>query len=390
MKRKVILYLHPWSDLYGSSTYLYELVTRLDKNLYSPVVVLPQEGPLLDWLREKQIETVIRRMGIMNRKSSLLEIVLYFVNLFIGTISIMRLIIKRRVNLVHSNTCHIIEGCIAGKLLKKKIICHIHERNISPEAVRRILARIFLKLSDRIINVSEENQKHFFGNCNTDKFRIVSGGVDLKTFHRRLTGEKIRNEFGITDNAKIVGMVGRIAPWKGHRYFLKAAREVLESCSQTKFLVVGGIDTPRNQGYKNELVRIRHDLNLDGDVIFTGYRKDIPEVMAALDILVLPSSEPEPFGLALVEAMALCKPVVATAAGGPLRIITHNVNGLLVPPNDSGIMAHAIRELLQNEERMEMMGKGGRKHVEKHYTWVRTVEKMDSVYEELLASGTDG
>jgi glycosyltransferase involved in cell wall biosynthesis len=312
-------------------------------------------------------------MGIVNRKSNFLEIVLYFVNLIIGTISIMCLIIKRKVNLIHSNTCHIIEGCIAGKLSKRKIICHIHERNISPEAVRR-----------------KENQRHFFGNFHTDKFRIVSGGVDLKRFHRRLSGKKIRGEFGITDNAKIVGMVGRIAPWKGHRYFLKAAREVLESCPQTKFLVVGEVDTPRNQGYKDELVRICHDLSLDGDVIFTGYRKDIPEVMLALDILVLPSSEPEPFGLVLVEAMALRKPVVATAAGGPLRIITHNVNGLLVPPNDSGMMAHAIRELLQNEKRMEKMGKEGRKHVERHYTWARTVEKMDSVYEELLASGTDG
>lgn len=386
MKSQRILYIHPWSDLYGSSRYLYELVSRLQKGFYSPIVVLPNKGPLLDNLEKSGIKTKLINISILNRKHTISEVISFFIHFIPGILSVARSIKKHNIVMVHSNTCHVFAGAIGAKIMGIPHIWHIHERDISPHSLRKMLVRIVLFLSEKVITVSEENRKRFFGSRHSSaKIAVISGGVDLSKLNESVSGQRIKDEFNIGDDTKLVGMVGRITPWKGQIYFLEATSKVIKSHPNTKFLVVGDTDLQFREHYKRDLLVSARKLGISQRTIFTGFREDIPELLAALDILVLPSIEPEPFGLVLAEAMAMSKPVIATLIGGPLEIIEDGKTGILVPPRDSSKLAEAICELLGNESKRAEMGRNGRKRVESRYTWSNTIQRIEAIYRETLA-----
>jgi glycosyltransferase involved in cell wall biosynthesis len=325
-------------------------------------------------------------MSILNRKHTISEVISFFIHFIFGILSVAKSIKKHNVVLVHSNTCHVLAGAIAAKIMKVTHIWHIHERDISPSFLRKMLARTVLFLSEKVITVSEENRRHFFGarHCSA-KIAVISGGVDLSRFNKGVSGQRIKDEFNLDGNTKLIGMVGRITPWKGQIYFLEAASKVIKPYPNTKFLVVGDTDLQSREQYKRDLIVFAKNLDLSQHIIFTGFRTDIPELLAALDILVLPSAEPEPFGLVLIEAMALSKPVIATSIGGPLEIIDDRKTGILVPPRDSNALAEVICELLSNELKRAEMGRNGRKRVESRFTWSKTVQSIEAIYQEVLA-----
>jgi len=125
-------------------------------------------------------------------------------------------------------------------------------------------------------------------------------------------------------------------------------------------------------------------MGLEDNVIFTGHRDDIPDIIADLDILVHASSRPEPFGLVIIEGMACGKPVVATAAGGVTEIIEDNVNGVLVPCEDSRAIARAVVELLENRERAMKIGFAGQKTVVEKFSHTRQTNQVEKLYRHVL------
>ncbi|NIV31233.1 MAG: glycosyltransferase [Anaerolineae bacterium] len=184
-----------------------------------------------------------------------------------------------------------------------------------------------------------------------------------------------------------MGVVGRLDWWKGHQYFLEAMAEVARRIPSLRGLIVGAPEnTPRNREYYQELQCLTKSLGLDGKVVFTGYRGDVPRLMSALDVVVLSSSAPEPFGRVVIEGMAAGKPVVATAAGGVLDIIDDGVDGLLVPCRDSRAMAETILELLSDREKAQRIGLAARRRVEEQFTVQRHVSAIQQVYDAVLGT----
>jgi glycosyltransferase involved in cell wall biosynthesis len=178
--------------------------------------------------------------------------------------------------------------------------------------------------------------------------RKVHLGVDVAAVAARAgSGGELRRRAGLSDRP-VVAMVGRLQPWKGQRTFLRAASLLAPRFPEAVFVVVGGAILGTEGSYPEELRRLSERLGIAERVWFAGHQDDVYPFYDAADVVVHASEEPEPFGLVLVEAMALGKPLVATAAGGPLEIVEAGSSGLLVPPGDPEALAFAVARLLED------------------------------------------
>jgi glycosyltransferase involved in cell wall biosynthesis len=191
---------------------------------------------------------------------------------------------------------------------------------------------------------------------------VVPAGIAVGDVQARAgSGAPIRARLGGGDDP-IVGMVGRLVAWKGHDVFLRAAALVAERIPRARFVVVGGPGREREDGRATSLHRLSHDLGVGERTFFAGHQDDPYPWFDACDVVVN-ASDDEPFGLVVLEAMALGKPVVATAAGGPRRIVQHDRSGLLVPPRAPVEMAQAIERILTDPMVASRLGAGARQRV---------------------------
>ncbi len=215
-----------------------------------------------------------------------------------------------------------------------------------------------------------------------DEVHIVPPGISLDEFDPGLYNKNaVRKELGISEDVILVGMAGRMSPGKGHEEFLRAAKRIVaDSGSETnfRFIVVGG----PSYGESEQELKIKNlvsELGLDSVVQLMGFRKDVPRIMSALDILAFPSHE-ESFGLTLTEAMAMKLPVVASGNAGVLDIVVDNVTGILVPPKDYGALADGILKLAHDSSARKRFGEAGRKRVEEIFSIQAVVEKLEQFY----------
>lgn len=196
-----------------------------------------------------------------------------------------------------------------------------------------------------------------------------------------------RAEFGFDRDDIVLANIGRITSWKGQDVFLKAMRLVVDRVPRAKALLVGAPnDRDESQQFWKELHDLTDALGLRGSVHFTGFRKDVPSVMAASDIVVHTATMAEPFGKVLVEAMASRRPVVGTAFGGPLEIVTEGETGHLVPASDPEALAQVLIELASHPERITAMGDRGREVAQARYGVEAFTTTLTRVFTEALAS----
>jgi glycosyltransferase involved in cell wall biosynthesis len=169
-----------------------------------------------------------------------------------------------------------------------------------------------------------------------------------------------RAELGVGDDEVLVGSFGRLQRWKGQDVFVAAAAQVARARPKSRFVVVGGSVFGLEPEYFENLRRDAAAADLADRLRFTGFRSDVPRLMAACDIVCHTSRVPEPFGLVIIEAMALGRPVIATIGGGPSEIIADDSLGLLVPPEDPGALAGAMIALIDAPEQRQKLGARGR------------------------------
>ena len=185
---------------------------------------------------------------------------------------------------------------------------------------------------------------------------VVGEGVDLKEFHPNINGRRFRAEFGIPDDATLFGMVAMIRGEKGHRHFVKAAAKVRNTVPDARFVIVG-------DGSEPQVTKLRERISKQfpiqpSPVILTGYREDVPEIMAAVDVLVVPSLH-EAQTIVIPQAFATGKPVVASLVGGIPEIVSHERNGLLVNAGDDGELAAAMVRLAESPALRHSLGCDG-------------------------------
>ncbi|RMH68398.1 MAG: glycosyltransferase family 1 protein [Gemmatimonadetes bacterium] len=204
----------------------------------------------------------------------------------------------------------------------------------------------------------------------------IHSGIDLRRIQTVHKSNQVRQEFGLNPNQLLVGIVAALAPHKDHQNFLRAAAHVKAELPQTRFLIIGDGEL------RDELEALTHTLDLHQHVIFTGFRSDVLELTATLDLFVL-SSYLEGMGTSILDAMALGKPIVATQVGGIPEIVLHGKNGLLVPPRNPLALAKAIITILSNPHLREQMSHFSRDQVQ-NFTVEKTVEKTESLYYQLI------
>ncbi|HET8889176.1 MAG TPA: glycosyltransferase family 4 protein, partial [Candidatus Angelobacter sp.] len=193
----------------------------------------------------------------------------------------------------------------------------------------------------------------------------------------------VRAEWGVEDDEVLIGMAGRVTRWKGQSVFVQAAKLIAEGRPQVKFAAVGGVfDTEKF--YMDRFRKEVRDAGLENRLTINDFRADMPDVFAALDIFVLPSILPEPFGLVVIEAMASGKPVVATAPGGPSETVVDGETGFLVPPSDASAIAKALEELLADPQKRISMGEAGRRRAREVFSLPRYVAEFEELYEAVL------
>lgn len=356
----------------GAETLLLSIAEKIDKNNFNFIIAYTSGGILADEYKKAGAEVV--------RFDTAAQMDIIAIN------KLIKLIKARNVDIVHSHQMRYdFLGSIASRLSKTPFIFTRHQ-SISDYPINYFKKTIFLaidsfvavKLADRIAAVSKfiaDDLKAKEG-VPEGKASIIYSGLDLKRYGKDIKAGNIRKEFSIDPGAPLIGTVGRINIEKAHDLFLKAAVEVLKEAPEARFIIAG--DGPLRE--KQE--KLAEKLGIGTKVVFTGYRKDIPAVIADLDIFAL-SSVTESLGIVNLEAMAMGKPVVSFDVGGVSELVVDKETGLLVPPKDAKALAKAIVGLINNKEAARNMGLAGRKRVEENFTLDATVSKYMALYESV-------
>ena len=300
-----------------------------------------------------------------------------------ATLALWSLFRRERPALVHTQTSKAgAVGRIAAWLSGVPAVVHTphghvfygYYGRVMSEAIR-LVEQALARITHRIITLTERGAlEHIRYNiAGPEKFTAIPSGIPLSAV-RSVTVDPAakRKELGLPPEGPIIGTVGRLVPIKGHVWLLKAASQVLAEFPGACFVFVGG------GPLLEELIRSAEELGIRRHVVFLGSRQDVPECLAALDVFVLPSLN-EGMGRALIEAMAVGVPVVATRVGGIPDVVVEGVTGALVPPQNEKALAEALLDLLRDAPRRQAYGEAAKRHVDERYdikTMVRSIERL--------------
>lgn len=289
------------------------------------------------------------------------------------------------VAVLHANTPRTnLYAAAAGRKAGIPVIWHC--RNLLEPGMRDT-DRWFAWLPDRIVCNSAAIAARFAGSRWEHRVVTIVNGVDLAEFNPGISGARIRAELGWATNPVIVA-ASRLDPEKGHETLLEAMCRLVTRVPGAR-LAIAGRAAVEHAGRHAALQRRIDDLGLRESVRLVGFRRDVPELLAAADLCVLAAAA-EACGRVLLEAMAMAKPVVATASGGTPEIVQDGVTGILVRPGNPDAMAAALENLLQDPARAGSMGAAGRRHVVAHFSIEAHAEKTMRVYEDVLVGRETG
>ena len=292
---------------------------------------------------------------------------------------IARLIKRRQIDVVHMHTSHAhMLGALAGLwsrraklIVSRRVDFSVRKHAFSMLKYRLPVAR-FVAVSHAIKGVLVDD------GIPADLVSVVHSGIDLSRFEGFDRADH-RAEFGLDEKAVAIGNVAAMADHKGQRYLLDAVPLVVERHPEARFFICGDGEL------WDDLHAQRERLGIEGCVTFTGFRRDVPSLLAFFDLFAM-SSHLEGLNTSILDALAMRKPVVATDAGGIPEIIRNEDTGLLVPAKDPARLADAIVALIEDREKARRLAENGRRWVEEEFTCDCMVEGTLRVYEEALGA----
>ena len=392
-----IVYLNPCGKLGGAETSLRELLAGLRAAVpeWELWLVLGEDGPLVTQAREIGVKTIVlpfprplarlgdARTGLWTTLWCLLTAV-WATALYSRRLA--RTIQSIRPEIVHTNgfKMHLLGAWTCPS--QTPLVWHIHDYVRS-----RTLASRLLRVFSNSCTVAITNSKSVAADLKalSPNLSIVTiyNAIDLRRFAP--AGNKLDlDELAGLPPAGVgtirVGLVATLARWKGHSIFLQALSR-LSSDKQVRGYIIGGpiYQTEGSQWSLTELKQEANRLGLAGKVGFTGFVEDAAAAMRSLDIVVHASTEPEPFGMVIIEAMACEKALIASQAGGASELFVDCEDALAHPPGDSEALAHRIRRLAGDVELRQRLGKAGRAKTECHFHRTRLAKELLSTYRGL-------
>lgn len=363
-----ILYLSG-SIFGGAERQLFYLVTNLDQNRYQPTVVCPEDGVFPGKLRTAGIDTVIHPLPAWRKWK-------YLFHRYSAAPRLAQLAKQRQAQLIHvSDSWHNPYSIRIARQYDIPTVSHV-KAPIRPDQVRKYG---FHDMSV-IISISEQFTPPFLeAGIPPDKINVIVNCVDLDAFDSKGVKQNIfHGEFPL--HRFVIGMVGRIEPFKRQKEFVNIASHVVKERQDVSFLIIGEAQpNPEHLAYERELQQLISEMNLEDYVICTGHCEDMPAAMQDLDLLVTLSA-----GSVIPEAMAAGKPVIGTPVGSATDMIDDGATGWVVPPFPIESIAAKIVQLIRNPPLCEQMGREARVHAEEHFSIARHVEHVQAIYDRLI------
>ncbi len=289
---------------------------------------------------------------------------------------------KRSIQLIHCQHSRdvatvvpamLLSGARRPVLLSKRVGSYLEKKDL--------FHRVTYRYVDRILAISDVIHRNVLDTLpvGADRVLTLHDAIDTRRFSpERGNREKVRKEFGYDEKTPVVGFVGRFSPGKGHEELLRAAALLKESHPDVRCLVVGE-PSHGEERYAEDIHALSRELGIESIVRFAGFRKDIPDVMAAFDLFAFPSHA-ESFGIVLIEAMAMERPVVSTNCDGVLDIMVQGETGLMVPPRNAQAFADALRQLLEDSSLRARMGSTARRRVTALFDQEQQLDRLEEIY----------
>lgn len=378
---KNILYLHAGAEMYGADKILLELVTDLDKSKFHPIVVLPNDGILKDKLIENGIETYVVHYPILRRKYfNLKGIINYGLSYFGKSNEIVKLLKNKKIDIIHANTTAVLEGIYLKKKLKCKLIWHVHEIILKPAIINKTISYLIGRYADKCVAVSKAVKKHLIDSkfVDEDKVEVIYNGVDTERFNPNVENKYLYKEWNIPDEAIKVGMIGRVNAWKGQNDFLDAAEGLLKKYSNLYIFIVGSAFAGEEWRVDELKKKIADSQNKDR-IIFSEFRTDTPEIHSFFDVLVLPSTNPDPLPTVVLEAMGCGTPIVGYNHGGVTEMVINGETGLLAEVKNSKDLGRKIQQALESD--YKLMGQKARDRAVKNFSEYSFINNFSKVYD---------
>ena len=292
---------------------------------------------------------------------------------------------RRKVRIAHTEFSRDLWLLVPAALLANGVPVILTKRHASNVNKKDPLHRFLHKHTARVIAISSAVEEDFLKRTTLPPEKIVRipNGIDLDRFRVDPGArEETRREMGAPPDAPVAGLVGRISRGKGHPDFLRAAVRVAAEFPEARFWIVGSM-TRGEERYDAEARRLAAESGLGDRILFTGFREDVPRVLAALDVLVVPSSS-EALGNVVLEGMAAGLPVAATGAAGILDLIEDGETGLLFPPGDPEAIAGAMIRLFRDREEARGMGRRARERARNKFDREKRTDRIEALYAEVL------
>lgn len=379
---KRILFLHAGAELYGADRILINLVSDLNKEKYFPIVVLPTDGPLVDELRKRHVETHIISYPILRRKYfNVRGMFSYIKNYKSGSKKIIELVKNNNIDVIHVNTLAVLEGIYLKKTLHAKLVWHVHEIITHPKIAYYLTAMLTGKFADEIVTVSENVKQHLVASRMVPKSKVtvIYNGIDTDKFKPHNISKGLYSEFSVESNDVVIGMIGRINAWKGQMALLNAMIPLMLKNKNLKLIFVGGV-FKGEEHFRSDLKAAIKNSNVSKQISLKEFRTDMIDVYQLIDVFCLPSTNPDPLPTVVLEAMSSGKPIVGFEHGGIQEMVVQNKNGILVEPNNINSLTRAIEKLVENEPLRIEMGEQSRNRAIYDFSPKKFIEKFEKIY----------
>lgn len=370
-----ILFVHGIGAIGGAERELILIVDQLARRGHRPVVVCPCPSPLQRELAACAVETreapfpAWRKWNAFLARGKSVQV-------------LKSLMASTRPRVIHVNDIWWVPQVLrASRQFPIPVVAHVRQELEPSKAILYELNNVV-----RVFAVSNHIRRALqAGKVATHQVQTLYSGLDLDRYSLNANGSQIRRTLGISDGGLMVGTIANLFPRKGYDVMLQAMPSIIAAFPHTHYLIIGKGEGAYERRLRSDVTRLR----LEGHVHFLGFQSDVSAYVAMLDVYVQPSRI-EGLCLAVLEAMAMEKPVVAADVGGLSEGVQHQRTGLLVRSDDAQALAQTVCTLLSDPERRRAFGVRGRRRVEEQFTVARMMDELISGYENVLRTRSGG
>ena len=382
MKR--ILYLHAGAEMYGADKVLLELIKGLDSKEFEAHVILPNDGVLVEALRQVGAKVSVLDYPILRRKyfnpKGIVDYIRSY-NFYAKQIALYAR--QHSIDMVHNNTAAVLEGIYLKRKLKLPLIWHVHEIIVKPKAISDFINMLMGRYADKIVTVSQAVANHIKQSpfIKDSQVEVIYNGVD-NTVYYPMDASSIREKFDIAQDALVIGMIGRVNAIKGQNDFIEAVEPLLEKNEQAVAFLAGGV-FPGEEWRLEELDKRIASSSVVSQIHRIDYYDKTSELYNMFDIFVLPSIKPDSLPTVVLEAMACSKPVVGYNNGGIAEMVVDDKSGCLVKSNRPRELSNAISLLLDSSEKREKFGRVGYQRQKELFSLESYIKNFSEFYDNL-------